>query len=97
MSIEVIYNDVHKARKIYFDDGWEDINEWMRSGYYSFKKIEGMDQLILEEMADNQPSRIQPGQLYQRQFNKYEGDAEVWRTKKFFYEIMCKYDLFPEY
>lgn len=40
--------------------------------------------------------RIMPGELYVRQFNKYEGDAYTWIAHKGIFDLLCRHKLFPE-
>lgn len=100
MGFEAIHHSVQKARKAYFDDGWEDINEWALGGFWTGnkKEIDEEDKRqAIEYLNREYPHRIMQGELYQRQFNKIDGDAGVWRTKQVFYDLMCKYNLFPDY
>ena len=91
MGIELIHTGTYRARKEYHDDGAEEIIEWAK------REISPEDLIVLELLLEDKPYRIQKGQLYQRQFNKMDGDAGVWRTKQIFFDLMCKYNLFPEY
>ena len=50
----------------------------------------------MRECIDSKyPHRILKGQIYQRQFGIYDGPIE-YKTKKVFYDIICKYDLFND-
>lgn len=106
--LEVIGNKTHVARKEYYDDGWEFMGEWISSGCYigtpywykgPRKHITFAEGRILVKYRKDRKAgnRIYPGQLYQRQFNKYDGQVYYWRMKKDLYDIACKYELFPEY
>lgn len=101
MALEMIHHSEQKARKAYHDDGWEEIQEWRNGGYYTNrrpnKKADDYDIHLIEKAMFNAPHRIEKGDEYQRQFNKIDGDAGVWRTKSLFYNMFRKYDLFPEY
>jgi hypothetical protein len=100
--IEIINRATYKARKEYRDDAWEFIREWISSGcpvYYGKKHLEFKEARLLVYYKNNPKiaSKILPGQQYERQFNKYDGEVYTWRTKKEFFDLACKYDLFPDY
>jgi hypothetical protein len=105
--IEQIRNTVQKARKEYYDDGWDTIQEWIGEGcpVYNNRQTWERGHLIFAEarylvQVRNRtilPHKILPGQTYRSQYNKYDGEAYYWRTKEEFYKLMNKYDLFPEY
>jgi hypothetical protein len=104
--VEVINNCVRKARKEYYDDGWDIIQEWIRNGCYiepqrgikPVKRITFSEGRFLIKVRRGEivGHKILPNQLYQYQFNKMDGDAYYWRTKKEFYELICKYELWPD-
>ena len=96
MGVEVINQSVQKAKKVYTDDGWEEINNWILYGMQTErgKKVSFADKRTLVSAKNNMPHKIQVGQLYERQFNKMDGQVYTWRTKKVFYDIIIKYDLF---
>jgi hypothetical protein len=101
--VEVISSTEHKAKKVYNDDCWEFISEWIGEGcpVGTIKKPEKITfseaRMLVKYRRDYKSAgKIQIGQVYVRQFNKYEGDAYTWRAKKELYELACKYDLFPE-
>lgn len=97
--VEVINHGQFVARKKYSDDGWEDVFNWVDAGMWTGDKPE----LTFEEKLSiacmvKTGSRhiIEKGELYIRQFNKMEGDTYTWRTKKVFYDLIVRYDLFAE-
>lgn len=59
------------------------------------KKLPFCDLRIIVQMRA-EDYRIKNGTLYRRQFNSYDGDAYTWRSREDMYQLMCKYDLFPE-
>jgi len=91
--IEVISSAEYRAKKEYNDDGWEYITEcgWFVGISFAQKRA------LVKYRKDRHAGRkILPGDLYVRQFNKCDGTTYVWRTKKVFFEIICKLDLFPD-
>ena len=59
------------------------------------KKVAFSDLRIIVQMR-RENYAIKKGTLYRRQFNSYDGDVYTWRTREDMYQLMCKYDLFPE-
>lgn len=100
MNPQIIHKSVTKARKEYPDDGWEDIQNWNGwSEKNTQRPLPFSERRMLVKYTrqkGNKGHRILKGEIYERQFNSYEGDTYVWRTKKVFYDFLCKYDLFPE-
>lgn len=103
--IEVIRSTVQKARKEYYDDGWDTIQDWIGDGcpVYIGQRMERGHLLFSEarflvkvRQRLITGHKILNGQIYRSQFNKYDGTTYYWRTKEEFYKLMCKYDLFPE-
>ena len=104
--IDVISNTTQKAKKEYYDDAWDFIQEWISGGCWVHgernnsprKHITFTEGRFLAKVrrGEIKGSKILVGQEYVRQFNKYEGDTYTWRTKKEFYDLASKYDLFPE-
>ena len=98
----VIHRKVTKAKKEYNDDGWEWIKEWIDDGccvgtYRKPQKITFAEGRILVAHRNKpKPHKILPGEVYQHQFNKMDGDTYTFRMNQKLYEIACKYDLFPE-
>lgn len=104
MAITVIHSTTQTARKEYFDDGWEFIKEWIDEGLWGGdvigkqKKITFAEARILVKHRNRpKPYKILPGDMYERQFNNYDGQVYTWRMNRQLYELACKYDLFPEY
>jgi len=100
--IEVISSKIVTARKEYYDDAWEFISDFIHDGcdtsLYPDKPLSFSEKRALVYYRNNrrEGARIMPGQLYKRQFNKYEGEAYTFRTKQLFFELCCRYELFPE-
>lgn len=105
--IEVIQDSVHKAKKEYTDDAWDYIQEWISDGcpiqlgrYNNSPRghltMSEARYLVQVRNKTIKPHKILPGQMYRRQFNKYEGSAYVFRTKEEFYQLCVKYNLWPE-
>lgn len=95
MSIGVIHDSTQRARKTYPDDGWWEVYE-IEDDILQ-KELTHEQYLEFLRLKDNNPSKILPGQEYMRQFNTDGGDVWVWRTKKLFYDIIIKLDLFNDY
>lgn len=97
--ITVIHRETVKARKEYYDDGWEFVKEWLDDhGSLGPKKLTFAELRTLGKyrMEELKGSKILKGQFYERQFNSYDGQTYTWRMKKDLYDIACKYDLFPD-
>lgn len=102
--LDIIRSTTQKAKKEYHDDGWEEISEWISGGcetYDSRNKQISIPfselRLVVKFRNDKKAGgKINIGDEYVRQFNKYEGQTYTWRTKKVFFEWFEKYDLFPE-
>lgn len=98
--VTVINSRKSTAKKNYPDDGWDIIQEWIADGCWFDKKREKpmtfSEKRLLVGLKNNNPSFIKRGQTYQYQFNSMDGTTYTWRTKSFFFELMCRYKLFPE-
>ena len=102
--LEIISNTTQKAKKEYYDDGWDEIWGWISGGCHTYDRRNKKIPIPFSELRmavkfrnDRKAgAKINIGDEYVRQFNKYDGDAYTWRTKKVFYEWFVKYDLFPE-
>lgn len=100
--IQAIHRQTVKARKEYYDDGWEFIDEWIRDGccvgsFSRPRKITFAEgRILVSHRRRLQPQKIFKGDIYERQFNEYDGDTFTFRMNKALFEIACKYDLFPE-
>lgn len=106
--VEVIRNTVQKAKKEYYDDGWDIIQEWVGEGcpiylgeswnsprgHLTFSEGRFLVQVRNRTIP---PHKILPGQTYRSQFNKMDGVVYNWRTKEDFYQLICKYKLWPDY
>ena len=93
--IQQIRSSIHKARKEYDDDGWEFLDNWISERGYRDEKVPFSLMRTLVK-AKNNPSwarRIIPGQTYQSQFNKCDGDAYYFRIKTEFLPFF-KYDVY---
>lgn len=90
--VTVIHSSTQIARKRYQDDGWGSLD-----GIEKDYKLEGEMLSNFLRAKDNLPHLIQPGDEYVRQFNLIEGDTCTWRTKKVFFDILVKYDIFDDY
>lgn len=98
--IQIIHRSTYKAKRVYEDDGSEFISEFINERCYiglktklNFTELRIMVRCRKERDYLN---KIMPGQLYERQFNEFEGQTYTWRMKKELYDIACKYHLFPE-
>lgn len=98
MGITVIHSETLKARKAYYDDGWDMIQEFegpmMKDPKLTFAEKRML--VKYKRWKGTFSAKILPGQLYVRQFNNMDGDTYVWRTKKEFFDLANKYDLFPD-
>lgn len=88
----IIHNSTQVARKTYQDDGWYSLDDVDRE--YNMETDMLTNYLRAKE---NQPHLIKPGDEYVRQFNTDGGDTWVWRTKKVFFDILVKYNIFDDY
>lgn len=88
---QVIHSSTQVARKTYPDDGYYSVYEADKD-----YKIEGEMLTNYLRAKDNRPHLIQPGDEYVRQFNTDSGQAWTWRTKKAFFDIMVKYDIWED-
>jgi hypothetical protein len=104
--IEIIRSTVQKAKKEYYDDGWDIIQEWVSEGCPVYKgrnyergHLTMPEARFLVQVRNRtiKPHKILPGQVYRSQFNKYEGDTYTFRTKEEFFKLCSKYDLWPDY
>lgn len=59
------------------------------------KKLPFSDLRIIVQMR-REDYRIKKGSVYRRQFNSFDGYAYTWRTREDMYQLMCKYNIFPE-
>jgi len=99
---ETIHSGIYTARKKYRDDLWDEITEWIDSGYYvpgkyvgTPGKISFADARILVKWRNDPNNKwILPGMKYERQFNKYDGNTRTLRMRKEMYDIACRYDVF---
>ena len=99
MNPQIIHRSTSIARKEYYDDGWEYIQEWegdLLKGIKLPLPFSERRMLVTYKTRMKLPYKIFKGELYERQFNTYDGLPYVWRTKKIFYDFLCKYDLFPD-
>lgn len=98
MSVTVIHSGTFKARKTYNDDGWDTIQEFDGPSLGDPKLTFAEKRTLVKyrRWKGQQPHKILPGQMYERQFNNMDGDVYTWRTKKEFFDLMSKYDLFPD-
>jgi|SRR6187551_1649941 len=100
-EVTVIHKTDAIARKEYHDDAWDFIQEWIDGGCWIEDKLNPLsfsEKRLLVQYRNRtlKGHRIIKGEKYHRQFNSYDGDTYVWRAKKIFYELACRYDLFPE-
>lgn len=98
MNPQIIHKSVTKARKEYYDDGWDYIQEW-EGDLPPNKKLTFTEKKMIVTYKRKKGiygHKILKGETYIRQFNTYDGTPYVWRTKKVFYDFICKYDLFPD-
>lgn len=97
--VECIQSTTQKARKVYNDDGWEFIKQWMDDGCWVEKGYPKptFSELRVLVMHKNKPRpfKIEIGEIYERQFNKMDGDVYTYRMNKQLFEIAAKFDLFP--
>jgi hypothetical protein len=107
---EVIHQSVQKAKKRYYDDGWEFFSNWLsdgcscdfqkmrldRKGYEWIKWRPSFSDYRTIIKIRNEGHLIQPGMLYRRQFNRDGGDTWTYRTREELYQLMAKYRLFED-
>ena len=81
--VESISKSIHKARKEYYDDGWDWLDIFISERNYDGLKIPFNLLRTLAEAKNNHSwaCRISPGQTYECQFNKQEGEVFYFRTK----------------
>lgn len=93
----VISETVHKARKIHTDDGWEEIYNWAQNNFGCNSVVHELDkQAAKQYLARKNSYHIHIGDVYVRQFNKYDGDIYIFKMNKEMYELAVKYELFQE-
>jgi len=93
--VENISTTLQKAKKDYRDDSAEFIIEclpYMREGRYKLSFSEWRS--IARLKANNW--KILKGQLYERQFNKMDGDSYTFRTLPDIGKLCSKHDIYPE-
>lgn len=96
---EVICHTIRKARKDYYDDGWEYIEPFLSDrGWTGIKglKITFAHARILVWAKNNRREAkiILKGQTYIHQVNKIDGCVYTFRIKKIFHDMCVKYKLY---
>lgn len=99
--IQVISARTFTARKPHRCDGYEEILEWIYHGCMvekgvkcKYNKVSFSDyRTIVKWKNDINNFLILPGMIYERQFNKMDGEAYTFKMRKDMYDIFCKYDL----
>lgn len=84
----VLNNRVLKARKIYYDNGLEQVENAIDILNFS-------DRMYIYKLKKKRGYKIQIGETYLRQIGVYEGFYTFRTTPKIF-DIICKYKLFPD-
>lgn len=78
---------------LYNSDIFRDLKE---PEIFNKLSVDEFDQLQYYANNHDAAIAISPGDLYERQFNEYDGDTYVWRTKAIFMKIITTFDLFPD-
>ncbi len=85
--VEVIYHTEKRARKDYTCDLYEDFREVNLPNDLT----EAEQQAVA--IYSGKKGKILKGDLYVRQFNKFEGQPCTWRADKAMFDLFCKYKL----
>lgn len=93
--VECIHHSIHKARKQYYDDAYEWIEQFIQYKNYQDCKIPFGEMRVLAKFRTDRKwaLKIMPGQVYESQFNKMEGQAFYFRLKIEF-KVFFKYGVF---
>lgn len=98
MSIIVISSKTRTDRKVYADDGFDYINDWIGYGCYTGNtKLSFSEWRSIALFKENVEARyITAGEKYECQFNKMDGIVYTFRMKADLFKIASKLDLFVE-
>lgn len=96
---EVIRHTTRKARKDYYDDGWDYIEPFLSDkGYtgWNKQKISFAHARILVWAKNNlhDAKKILKGETYVHQVNKMDDRVYTFRIKKVFHDMCVKYKLY---
>ncbi len=88
--VQVIKQTEQRARRVYSCGLAEDFGEVQFPSGMTFSERRALVRYRQKKR------KILKGEIYVRQFNKYEGDVYTWVADRDLFKIFCKYDLFPE-